>query len=384
QIEERAIVAMCTDGVFGAADLVIANGVFEADILRRTGGDKFRMEIAGNGRIDILKPRYRAFFDKPIKDVQSRFGDFVLVNTNFQIVNSIWHDLEHVTRIQIQAGFVKPNDPASMQTWRDYLAFEDANRTAMYAAIRLLAKRRPAQRIVVRPHPGEDLKRWDGLFADCKNVAVVREGSHVPWTLACRVLLHSSCTTGFEAYVGGKAALSLVPQPGWISGSLISNQVNPTYETAEQLVAAAERVLDGKPPPVDPAKTAAVERYVWNCAGNDGTKRIAELLTEELPAPKPVLLPPLQGVPRDARLREKFDVSLADAQDSVRRMATAAGIKAKIELQLLGDSLFLVRPPLPAQPAASPDAAAVRPAIKPTREQILSAIDSAFRARNFA
>ena len=100
-----------------------------------------------------------------------------------------------------------------MQTWQDYLDFEDANQTAMHTAIRELARRRPKQHIIVRPHPGEDLKRWDGLFGECPNVKVIREGAHLPWTMACRLLLHTSCTTGFEAQVAGKVAFSLVHEP---------------------------------------------------------------------------------------------------------------------------------------------------------------------------
>src|SRR5262249_20250536 len=159
------------------------------------------------------------------------------------------------------------------QSWEDELAFESANRAAMHKAIGELARRRPAQKIVVRPHPSENPRRWDGLFADCGNVAIVREGSHVPWTLACSVLLHTSCTTGFEAHVGGRTALSLVPQPSWVSSTHVANHVNPTFATPEEVVAAAESVLDGGVFPTDPARARAAERYVWNCGSNSGTQR---------------------------------------------------------------------------------------------------------------
>src|SRR4029453_18917631 len=144
---------MCIDGaVFNLADLIIANGDFEAGVLRRTGGGTFRMEIAGNGRIDLLKPAYRSFFEGPIQNIRTRFGDFVLVNTNFAIGNSAWGDINEVTHIQKEAGFINSDDPQSVQTWQDYMVFEEANRTAMDAAVRMLAQRRPAPGVGVWPH----------------------------------------------------------------------------------------------------------------------------------------------------------------------------------------------------------------------------------------
>src|SRR5262245_47042447 len=150
----------------------------------------------------------------------------------------------------------------------------------MHAAIGELARRRPNQKIIVRPHPGEDLKRWEGTFDRCRNVTIVREGSHVPWTLACRLLLHTSCTTGFEARVAGKTALSLVPRPSWISDSILSNRANAVFADPAAFVDAAEAVLEGREAAAP--DLAAAERYVWNCHANDATARIADLLAEGL------------------------------------------------------------------------------------------------------
>jgi len=57
----------------------------------------------------------------------------------------------------------------------------------MHAAIRDLARRRPGQKSSCAA-PRRRAARWDGLFAEFPNVSVIREGSHVPWTLASRLL----------------------------------------------------------------------------------------------------------------------------------------------------------------------------------------------------
>ncbi len=374
QTEVKAIELMCTDGIFELPDLILADGQFEHDILKRLSGGKVRVEITGNGRIDLLKADLRPLFQEQIDAIKRRYGDFVLVNTNFSILNSIWQGPEQVTQIQLAAGFIKTNDPASMRIWQDYLDTEEANRSAMYAAIRELARRRLKQRIIVRPHPGEDLKKWNGLFAEYPNVTIVREGAHIPWTLACRVLLHTSCTTGFEAQVAGKVALSLVPRPSWITASIISNQVNPTFDDPIEFISAAEKIIDGGAAPAAKPAATPPEHYVWNCAANNATQRIADLLLEGLPPPKSLALPALQSMVRDEKLKEKFNVSLMRCSQAIQRVKETCKIAEKIAVQELGESLFAVAP-----------AAQIRVNLPPKldQKQTRTAIETAFRNGNF-
>jgi len=345
QTEERVVKMLCPAGIFEAADLFLCHGQFEREILQRLSGGKVRIEIAGNGRVDLLKPAARAFFRGQIEEIRARYGEFILVNTNFSAVNSVWRSVESVTQTEIDAGFLDKNDPAAMKRWNDFLAYEASNRDAMHAAIRELARRRPNQKIVVRPHPGEDLAGWAGVFPEARNVTIVREGSHVPWTMACRTLIHSSCTTGFEAHVAGQAALSLAPNRGWNSDSLLSNQVNAVFADPIELVGAVERMLDGGNPPGATPAALPAEHFVWNYRDNDGTRRIAELLTENLPPPGPVTIPALASFSRNEVLKNKFSVSLEDCADTLGRIAEALGLREPSSVRALGDSLFVLTPP---------------------------------------
>lgn len=376
QAEEKAVATLCADGIFDAVDLLLAQGQFEYDVLKRVGGERARVEITGNGRIDLLKPGARSFFGRQIDDLRRRFGDFVLVNTNFSTVNSIWLSVEKVTETEIAAGFLDRRDDAAMGRWRNFIAYEEANRAAMHAAIRQLSRSRPSQSIVVRPHPGENLKGWEGVFADCRNVHVVREGSHVPWTLACRVLLHTSCTTGFEAYIAGQPALSLVPSRGWTSDSLLSNEVNPVFADPLQLVAAAEKILDGGGAPPPPPPGRAPQRYIWNLGEEEGSRRSAELLVAGLPGPGPLALPALQNIARDDTLRAKFSMPAEECAETLQRLCDTFRIPLRMRVEALGDSLFLVAPP------------AVAPAIvisppMPEYAQLRAEIESACQGGNF-
>ena len=376
QTEERVVKMLCPAGIFESAELFLCHGQFEHDIMQRLSGGKVRIEIAGNGRIDLLKPASRAFFRKQIDDVRSRYGEFILVNTNFSTVNSVWQSVERVTQTEIDAGFLDKDDPEAMKRWNGFIDYEAANRDAMLTAIRELARRRPRQRIVVRPHPGEDLGGWASLFPDSRNVAIVREGSHVPWTLACRALIHSSCTTGFEAHVAGQAALSLAPVRGWNSASLFSNQVNPVFTSPVELVDALERILDGGSPPAAKVGAFPPEHYVWNYGSNDGTQRIADLLAETMPAPGPVTIPALANVARHEVLKDKFSVSAEECADTLQRIAQAVGLRERPDVRAIGDSLFVVAP------AGAKSKVAISPP-QADHAQLRSAIEGACQSGDF-
>src|SRR5262245_35297297 len=142
QTEERVVRMLCPAGIFESADLYLCNGQFEREIMQRLSGGRARIEITGNGRVDLLKPAARAFFRRQADELRARHGEFILVNTNFSAVNSVWQSVETVRQIEIDAGFLDPNDAAAMKRWNDFIDYEAATRDAMHAAIRELARRR--------------------------------------------------------------------------------------------------------------------------------------------------------------------------------------------------------------------------------------------------
>ena len=56
-----------------------------------------------------------------------------------------------------------------------------------------------APHIIVRPHYAEDFGAWHDALNGMKNITVINEGSISAWLLASEGLLHSGCTTAFEA-----------------------------------------------------------------------------------------------------------------------------------------------------------------------------------------
>ena len=169
------------------------------------------IHITGNPRGDLLRREMRDIYERDVKHLRSIYGDFILVNTNFNHVNAFSPDLNLFRPVK-QAGDEPKFGRAAKGMSRDYAkglrdhkqaVFEDFQRL-----IPTLEKAFPDHTIVVRPHPTENQDSYHKIAAHCQRVRVTNEGNVVPWILAAKALIHNGCTTGVEAYVIGVPAIS--------------------------------------------------------------------------------------------------------------------------------------------------------------------------------
>jgi hypothetical protein len=170
----------------------------------------------------------------------------------------------------------------------------------------------------------------------------------VPWTLACKMLLHTSCTTGFEAAVAGKMSMSLVPLQSWLTESFISNRLNPVFADPIAMVDAVEAYLDhGQTPAAGPSHLSPGEAadFVWNISDKNSAQRLSALLTKDLPSPRgKVPLPPLVPYDRGETQKRKFTVSLEECGDVLARILGIIGKGQPFGVDQVGDSLFYLSP----------------------------------------
>lgn len=294
QIDAKNILASSPESFFTLPDLVLAHGEFERDTLRGIAPPGLRIEVAGNGRVDLLKPAFRSFFEEEMAAVRKAHGEFVLFNTNFGNVNSHWGGPEQTRELAIKAGYLNPADEKSLADFDDIVAMEKSNLAAVHEVIAGLRARRPQLRLLVRPHPGEKIEYWQGIYGKDPAIRVVREGSHFPWTFCSSLLIHTSCTTGFEAAAAGKQAFCLRPLQNWYTDAFMAARINPVYADAQQTLSAVDAWLDQGTAPAVSEPQFDASRYVWNFGERSGTERIAVLLVDLLPPPGAIDLPPLE------------------------------------------------------------------------------------------
>jgi len=156
----------------------------------------------GNPRTDLLRPELRACFDAEVRELEQRYGPFLLLNTNFGRLNHFFHDL----------GDMRPHLDRDSD---DFEATRARHRQALLdhflEAVPFIADEFPDHQLVVRPHPSENHETWRRAAGGRANVVVVNEGSVIPWLMAARAMIHNGCTTSIEAFLLGRPIVTYRP-----------------------------------------------------------------------------------------------------------------------------------------------------------------------------
>jgi surface carbohydrate biosynthesis protein len=171
------------------------------------------IHVTGNPRGDLLRPEMRGFYRETVDTLRAEHGNYILVNSNFNLVNAYYPDMCLVLDSPDPGGDpVLSRRSVSMGLTRDYaVAFTAYKRQILEDfkhMIPQLERAFPELTIVLRPHPAENPAVYNQIAAGCRRVKVINQGNVVPWLLASKALVHNGCTTGVEAYALDVPALS--------------------------------------------------------------------------------------------------------------------------------------------------------------------------------
>jgi surface carbohydrate biosynthesis protein len=163
------------------------------------------IHITGHPRGDLLRPELRGYYANDVKELREKFGNFILINSNFNLVNAYHQDMS-----LLMPGPNPDEGPVLTRRAKSFgLTREYAEGFTVYKRgiledfkklIPALDRAFPDYTLVVRPHPAENQEIYNEIAARCEHVRVINKGNVVPWLLAARVLIHNGCTTGVEAY----------------------------------------------------------------------------------------------------------------------------------------------------------------------------------------
>ncbi len=337
-------------------DLFFAQSHSHADVVARQHPSvSDAICVTGNPRIDLLSSWGRNIYAKNASKIRERVGRFVLFNTNFGTINSIWNARENPVDIAIRIGRLDPNDPESVAAYENLLTWERDNMAAMENVISWLAANQSDVTAVIRPHPAEDASYWVNKFRDVDNIHVVMGTGHIPWTLAAEVLVHTTCSTGMEAALLGTPALSVTPRPQAAHHQYnLSNKVNPSVLDAKQACAAVGQYLADRTGPI-----AMSERYAETPPqtfpnlgqGHAAAAIVSEIKTRmgEVQSGRDYSWELRSGeawirVDRRAEWQEKFSVDSQEVASRLQIMGNLAGLTTGIKLQKIDDSLFHIYP----------------------------------------
>jgi surface carbohydrate biosynthesis protein len=332
------------------------------------------IEVTGNPRNDLLRPELHAYYDSEVKKIRDNYGDFILVNTNFNHVNA-FTSIQNLFRPAENPGQLPEFGRAARGMSREYAEglrdhkqaiFEDFQRM-----IPALAKAFPDYTIVVRPHPTENPEIYYNIASRCERVEVTNEGNVVPWLLATRALVHNGCTTGVEAYVMRVPAItyrSSVNEAYDFGFYRLPNLTSHTCFNFEELQATLNKILDGELGPAGgDDRKQIIEHYL---AAHDGPLACERMVNElekisgtRAQLPKPAFGSRFVGWPlwavrtsikryKDSRpgshnrpefQRHRYpDVPLEDMQERVNRFKRVLGFSEDFKVEPMFGKFFRI------------------------------------------
>lgn len=309
------------------------------------------LRITGNPRWDLLRPEFQRFFAEEITRIHACHGKFILLNTNMGFANSSWGSPQKFIQICVNVGYIDPKDPFDQKWLKDQYAFERQNFAGFRALAVQLRDRYPSHKIVLRPHPAENIEAWRSALADQQNVDVITEGSVVPWIMAADVLVHNTCTTGIEGFLLGRPTIAYCPYTNWCEPVFISNLITPRTSTFDELAGLVDGAL------ADP--TGFVEemrlRYLPTLREHFRSVDEEELATDRIFREVVALKDELVGAESETLLRPGKTIAPLERPDYQRAkisftepelrsrfdlIAGAIGSPLRYEADLIGDSLL--------------------------------------------
>jgi surface carbohydrate biosynthesis protein len=334
------------------------------------------IHITGNPRNDMLRAEMRAFYEREVEEIRNLCGEFILVNTNFNHVNSfspVQNLFQPVKKLGEEAVFGKAARGMTREYaegFRDHkiAIFEDFQRL-----IPDLEKEFPSYTIVVRPHPTESQEIYNRIAAQCERVRVTNEGNVVPWLMATRALIHNGCTTGAEAFFMGVSAISyratvndFYDHGFYRLPNLLSHQCFDFEElsiTLGKILASELAAANGE------ERKALIEHHLAAREGPLACERIIDVLEEIMEdgpeLPKPALPDRFGGwwIANGRRLikraktylpgphnRPEFQrhrypgISLGELHDRIRRFQELLGYEEELRVQQLYSHIFQITP----------------------------------------
>ncbi|MDF3074813.1 MAG: hypothetical protein K0S54_2480 [Alphaproteobacteria bacterium] len=261
---------------FTHVSALFAWGDDNAEIFNRMLHDDPRPILPyGNPRADMMRPDLRAYHKPEMDSILDRFGEFVLFNTNFAIVN---HYIPGKTRFKLSKD--APRDD-SERLKKGITAHKQYLFDRFRALVPQIARGIYPRNLVIRPHPSENHAAWQDAAAGQPNVHVIHEGSVVPWLAAARVLLQNGCTSAVEAAAIGTPIVSYRPVASAEFDPPLPSQLSLECTDDAATVAALRAVLEGHTE--QPADSGAVLRH--HIAALDGpfsAERIVDFLSQNL------------------------------------------------------------------------------------------------------
>lgn len=259
-----------TKEAFDSVSRILCWGQDDFDLWERQGIHGKTRAVVGNPRFDLLRPDMAGFFAPQVEAIKARFGDYLLLNTNFPTVNNL----------TLQGGGVRlaewAMDQRGQELSESFLANKRAMLDAELALVAPLARAIAPSSLVIRPHPNEDHEKWLEVARGHSNVHVTFEGGVAPWLIGASALLHNNCTTAVEAAAVGLPVINFRPWTSQFDNPL-STDFGYTCKSADEVAAAYAGILANGGGSLSESECSMLRHHVVNVDGPLSCENIVDV-----------------------------------------------------------------------------------------------------------
>jgi len=155
----------------------------------------------GHPRIDLLR--------KPIRDYNKVDEEnIILINTKFAEVNHRTGD-DGWLNVLNHHEMIKNSDQLNFRL--EQIEYKKKLFDEYLHLIKDLSNDFPDYKIIVRPHPNENIYTWISSTKEFNNVEVINKKPIGYWLQKASVIIHTHCTTAIEGYLLDKPVISFEP-----------------------------------------------------------------------------------------------------------------------------------------------------------------------------
>jgi len=234
------------------------------------------IHITGNPRIDLMRPELREYYQPQVAALRKRYGAFVLVNTNFALVNHFYPELGYLKKA---AELTTPG------TAHPYDEGKGRHKLSLFNCFQemlpFLCSAVSDHKVLLRPHPAENQTVWRAIAERCPNLQVANEGSITPWLMAAKAVVANGCTSLIESAVLDTPAVSYQPVTSQEFDDDLPNSLSQRTFSADELCSTIRAIITGELGAMDySARRKILDQHIAALDGPFAADRMAAVLEE--------------------------------------------------------------------------------------------------------
>lgn len=205
--------------------------------------------VTGNPRVNFLHKMFDEVESAKVDDIKNKYGDFVLLVSNFGTVNLFGSKTDRVDRYNkkyktfMQQGLLD-GDSSKIEFDERFSHYEEIFQSFLLLVDKIGSDYKDLK-IIVRPHPAEDHKIWNDLASKYQNIFVIYEGNLTEWIKASRLVVQNGCTSAIESLFLNKYCISYRPVVNDSYDQLLPSKVSVNFFEEQSLIGEILNVLNG-------------------------------------------------------------------------------------------------------------------------------------------